>query len=158
MYCSKTARDVRNGSGKRCNGVMSSLLSKLSAFLGDQYKLLKGVRKEVGFLKRGSVVSTMNALLVTLGSMDKLDPLAKDWRNKVRDLSYDIEDCIDLFMQRLARGDAKTRFMRNTVRQLKTGILCVSSRRYGHAMRLPAKSRISRLASKRRASGARGIS
>uniref|UniRef100_A0ACD6A8W6 Uncharacterized protein n=1 Tax=Avena sativa TaxID=4498 RepID=A0ACD6A8W6_AVESA len=99
-------------------GVMSSLLGKLSALLGDEYKLLKGVRKEVEFLKRE--LGTMNALLVTLADAEKLDPLAKDWRDKVRELSYDLEDCIDIFMYRLGSGRAKSRFMRKTMGRLKT--------------------------------------
>uniref|UniRef100_A0ACD5WU05 Uncharacterized protein n=1 Tax=Avena sativa TaxID=4498 RepID=A0ACD5WU05_AVESA len=98
-------------------GVMTSLLGKLSALLGDEYKVLKGVRKEVEFLKRE--LSTMNALLVTLADAEKLGPLAKDWRNKVRELSYDLEDCIDVFMYRLGSGKAKGRFMRKTMGRLK---------------------------------------
>lgn len=99
-------------------GVMTSLLGKLSALLGDEYRLLKRARKEVEFLKRE--LSTMNALLVTLADTERLEPLAKDWRNKVRELSYDIEDCIDLFIYRLGTGNGKARFMRKTVHRLKT--------------------------------------
>jgi hypothetical protein len=60
-------------------------------------------------------------LLEKLAEMEeKLDAMANDWRGKVRDLSYDIEDCIDRFMDRLGSGDAKPRFMKRTARRLKT--------------------------------------
>lgn len=63
----------------------------------------------------------MRVLLERLADMEeKLDGMAKDWRGKVRDLSYDMEDCIDRFMDRLGSGDAKPKFMKRTMRQLKT--------------------------------------
>lgn len=98
-------------------GVMNSLLGKLSTLLTNEYNLLKGVRKEVEFLERE--LGSMNALLQTLADMEKLDAQTKDWRDKVRELSYDIEDCIDLFMHRLGRGDANAGFIWRTARRLK---------------------------------------
>ncbi|KAM3300242.1 hypothetical protein ACQJBY_041329 [Aegilops geniculata] len=101
-------------------GVMSSLLGKLTALLSDEYKLLTGVRKQIKFLERE--LSSMRVLLERLSGMEeKLDAMAKDWRDKVRDLSYDdMEDCIDRFMDRLGNGDAKPKFTKRTARRLKT--------------------------------------
>ncbi|XBJ20703.1 hypothetical protein VPH35_011490 [Triticum aestivum] len=99
-------------------GAMNSLLVKLTALLSDEYKLLTGIRKQIDFLKRE--LSRMQILLETLVGMEKLDGLAKGWRDNVRDLSYDMEDCIDRFMDRLGRGGAKPKFMKRTARQLKT--------------------------------------
>ena len=48
-------------------GVMNSLLSKLSILLSDQYKQLKGVRKDIEFLSRELV--DMNAALEKLADM-----------------------------------------------------------------------------------------
>ncbi|WVZ95546.1 hypothetical protein U9M48_041297 [Paspalum notatum var. saurae] len=42
-------------------------------------------------------MSAMNALLHKLDDADELDPEARNWRNQVRDMAYDIEDCIDDF-------------------------------------------------------------
>ncbi|KAF0899495.1 hypothetical protein E2562_019978 [Oryza meyeriana var. granulata] len=59
--------------------------------MGDEYKKLKGVRKQVSFLK--DELTTMTAFLEKLALMDddgELDPLAKDWRNRVREMTYDI--------------------------------------------------------------------
>ncbi|VAH10194.1 unnamed protein product [Triticum turgidum subsp. durum] len=100
-------------------GAMNSLLGKLTALLSDEYNLLKRVRKEIQFLERE--LSGMRVLLERLADMEeKLDGLAKGWRDRVRDLSYDIEDCIDRFMDRLGSGDAKPKFMKRTARRLKT--------------------------------------
>ncbi|XBJ20698.1 hypothetical protein VPH35_011485 [Triticum aestivum] len=100
-------------------GAMGSLLGKLTALLGDEYKLLKAVRKKIEFLKRE--LGRMQVLLEKLAEMKgRLDGLARGWRDSVRDLSYDMEDCIDHFMDRLGSGDAKRKFMKRTARRLKT--------------------------------------
>ncbi|WVZ95937.1 LOW QUALITY PROTEIN: hypothetical protein U9M48_041639 [Paspalum notatum var. saurae] len=87
------------------NGVMSSLLSKLSVMLIDQYRQRKGLRKDVEFLCRE--LNDMNAALERLAGMETLDVQTKVWRVKVREMAYDIEDCIDIFMHRLGQGDDK---------------------------------------------------
>ncbi|XP_073358195.1 disease resistance protein Pik-2-like [Aegilops tauschii subsp. strangulata] len=100
-------------------GAMSSLLGKLATLLTNEYKLLAGVRKQIEFLQRE--LSSMQVLLERLADMEeKLDTTAKDWRGKVRDLRYDIEDCIDRFMDRLGSGEAKRGFMKRTAHRLRT--------------------------------------
>lgn len=71
------------------------VMAKLTTLMGDEYKKLKGLRKQVSFLK--DELTTMSAFLEKLALMDdgELDPLAKDWRNHVREMAYDMEDCID---------------------------------------------------------------
>jgi len=83
-------------------GVMNSLLSKLSILLSDQYKQLKGVRKDIEFLSRE--LAHMSAALETLANMEKLEPQTKVWRDMVRETAYDIEDCIDIFMHHRGQG------------------------------------------------------
>uniref|UniRef100_A0A0E0L898 AAA+ ATPase domain-containing protein n=1 Tax=Oryza punctata TaxID=4537 RepID=A0A0E0L898_ORYPU len=83
-------------------GVMNSVLAKLAAFLGDEYKHAKGVRDDLVFLQ--SELSAMNIVLQKLADVDELDELSRDWRDRVRDLAYDIEDCIDLSIHRLRGG------------------------------------------------------
>lgn len=78
------------------SGVMNSLLSKLATLMGEEYAKLKGVRKEVKFLE--DEFRSITALLDKLSDMDELDSQVKEWRNQVREMSYDIEDCIDNFM------------------------------------------------------------
>jgi len=83
-------------------GVLSSLLSKLSELLTEQYMQRKGVRRDIEFLCRE--LTDMNAALEKLSGMEKLDVQTKVWRDKVREMAYDIEDCIDIFMHRLGLG------------------------------------------------------
>ncbi|CAL5077334.1 unnamed protein product [Urochloa decumbens] len=87
-------------------GAMSSVLAKLGELLHDKYKLATGVRKDIEFLM--SELSFMNSLLCTLADVEDLDPVNKEWRDRVRELAYDIEDCIDLSVTQLDRasGDA----------------------------------------------------
>ncbi|CAN6381783.1 unnamed protein product [Urochloa humidicola] len=84
---------------------VSSLLSKLSLLLSDKYKQLKGVRKDIEFFRRE--LTNMSAALETLENVEKLDPQTKVWRDMIRETAYDIEDCIDIFMHNLGKGDDK---------------------------------------------------
>lgn len=98
--------------------MLSPLLAKLTTLMGDEFKKLKGVRKQALFLS--DELSNMNAFLETLELMDELDPLAKDWRNHVREMAYDIEDCVDDFMHHLGDENPKQGFVNKTMRRLKT--------------------------------------
>jgi UDP-N-acetylmuramyl tripeptide synthase len=80
-------------------GVMEPLIAKLTKLLGDEYVKLKGIRKQVRFLR--DELSAMSAALQMLGDAQELNPVMKDWRDKLRELAYDIEDCIDDFMARV---------------------------------------------------------
>uniref|UniRef100_A0A8R7QL40 Disease resistance protein RPP13 n=1 Tax=Triticum urartu TaxID=4572 RepID=A0A8R7QL40_TRIUA len=86
--------------------------------MGDEYTKLIGVRRQASFLK--DELSTIKALLEKLELMDELDPLAKNWRDHVREMSYDMENCIDDFMRDLGGADAKKGFIRKTAKRLKT--------------------------------------
>nr|CAB3449823.1 unnamed protein product [Digitaria exilis] len=79
-------------------GVLSPLLRKLASLVEKEYAQLKGVRKEIISLREE--LRTMNALLEKVAAEDDHDVLVKEWRNQVRDLSYDVEDCVDDFLRR----------------------------------------------------------
>nr|ABA97416.1 NB-ARC domain containing protein [Oryza sativa Japonica Group] len=99
-------------------GVMGSLLAKLSALLGEERGLLKGVKGDIRFLR--DELSTMNVFLMNMASVEEnMDVQVKDWRNKVRELSYDIEDCIDLFMHKLNRGDDKVNIVLKMAKKIR---------------------------------------
>nr|UBY07352.1 NBS-LRR disease resistance protein [Dasypyrum villosum] len=97
---------------------MNPLLSKLATLMGDEYRKLKGVRKQASFLMRE--LGAMRAALEKLELMDVLDPLAKNWRDHVREMSYDMENCIDDFMRQFGGSDAKAGLAKKTAQRLKT--------------------------------------
>jgi ATPase subunit of ABC transporter with duplicated ATPase domains len=85
------------------SGVITSVISKLTTLLGEEYAKLKGVQREVNFMK--DELSSMNALLQRLAEVDSvLDVQTKEWRSQVKEMTYDIEDCIDDFMQRIGHN------------------------------------------------------
>lgn len=80
-------------------GVLKPLLSKLTKLLSDKYIKLKWVRRQIKFLR--DELSTMSATLQMLADAEELNPQMREWRDKVRELAYDIEDCIDTFMTKV---------------------------------------------------------
>ncbi|TVU43788.1 hypothetical protein EJB05_10282 [Eragrostis curvula] len=99
-------------------GAMKPVLEKLATLMGDKYKKLKGLRKEVNFLM--CELTDMNALLERMDSADKLDPQATNWRKDIIDMSYDIEDYIDDFMSRVGEAGDDVGFLQKASHCLKT--------------------------------------
>ncbi|XP_039778213.1 disease resistance protein Pik-2-like [Panicum virgatum] len=100
-------------------GVLGSVIGKLTAMLGEKHQLARDAKQGICFLKEE--LSTMDVVLQNLASKDddQIDPLAKDWRSKVRELSLDIEDCIDRFRLNHSHGGSKANFVRKAVRKVK---------------------------------------
>nr|UBY07531.1 NBS-LRR disease resistance protein [Dasypyrum villosum] len=96
---------------------MNPLLGKLTQLLGEEYKKLTGVRKQTSFLK--DELSAMKALLDKMELMDKLDPSAKNWRDHIREMSYDMENCIDDFIHDIEGARAKKGFVRKMAQRLR---------------------------------------
>lgn len=67
-------------------GVMKPVLAKLATLVGDEYKKLKGLRKEVAFLMRE--LRDMDAVLEKMDNADELDPQAQNWRKDIVEMSY----------------------------------------------------------------------
>ncbi|CAL5009172.1 unnamed protein product [Urochloa decumbens] len=99
-------------------GVMKPVLSKLATLMGDEYKKIKGLRKKVTFLQRE--LRDMDALLEKMDSADELDPQAKNWRKDIIEMSYNIEDCIDDFMQCIGQADNKAGILRKAFKYLRS--------------------------------------
>lgn len=99
-------------------GVLSPTLRKLSTLLEKKYNSLKGVRDEIISLK--DELSSMNAALLKLADMDDLDVQVKEWRNQIRELSYDIEDCIDDFTHHVDCGPSRPHDTKGFFRSLFT--------------------------------------
>jgi hypothetical protein len=98
-------------------GVMKPLLGKLTKLLGEEYKKLTGVRKQAAFLR--DELSAMKALLDKMELMDKLDPLAKNWRDHVREMSYDMENCIDDFIRDIEGVNQNAGFVKKMAKRLR---------------------------------------
>ncbi|VAH54727.1 unnamed protein product [Triticum turgidum subsp. durum] len=80
---------------------MGTLLPKLAELLMEHYKLHKGVRGEIMFLK--AEMERMETVLLRISEAPIDQPpdiQVKLWAKAVRDLSYDLEDSIDKFMVR----------------------------------------------------------
>ncbi|CAL5009435.1 unnamed protein product [Urochloa decumbens] len=99
-------------------GVLKPVLAKLATLMGDEYKKIKGLRKKVTFLQRE--LADMDALLEKMDSADELDPQAKNWRKDIIEMSYNIEYCIDDFMQRVGQADNKVGIFRKAFKYLRT--------------------------------------
>ncbi|KAM3215452.1 hypothetical protein ACQJBY_067462 [Aegilops geniculata] len=99
-------------------GAFGSVLGKLATLLGNEFKMLKRVRKDIESLQQE--LRRMQILVSTLADMEGLDEVAKDWKDSMRDLSYDMEECIDRYMLRLGNGEVKPKFVKKTMRRIKT--------------------------------------
>ncbi|XP_066389251.1 putative disease resistance RPP13-like protein 3 [Miscanthus floridulus] len=75
--------------------MLGSAVSKAAAAAAQEMSLLMGVQNEIWFMK--DELETMQAFLVAPEVTKKKDKLVKVWAKQVRDLSYDIEDCLDEF-------------------------------------------------------------
>ncbi|KAL6640092.1 hypothetical protein ACP70R_022402 [Stipagrostis hirtigluma subsp. patula] len=121
-------------------GAMNSLLGKLATLMGEEYSKLKDVRKQAEFLHKE--LSSMGALLQDLDDMEEgLNNQSKEWRNRVTEMSYDFEDCLDNFMHHLGDPQEGKGFMRrlktlrarhqiaNQIQELKSHVQEASERR-----------------------------
>jgi len=102
-------------------GVMNSTIDRQTILLGKEYSKLFGDEVRCGVCFMRDELSSMNAALQRLAGVDddKMDVQTKDWRSKVRELSYDIEDCVDRFMLAHSTKEAKLSFVRRMVRKIK---------------------------------------
>ncbi|CAO2142603.1 unnamed protein product [Urochloa humidicola] len=88
-------------------GAVDSLLSQLTTVLINEAQLLGSVRREVRFLK--DEMESMNGFLLHLtkstppGGEDHNDQV-RAWMRQVRDLAYDSEACIDIYIHDLGIG------------------------------------------------------
>jgi len=88
---------------RKIDGEVGAVRGELAALLEEDYQMHKGMKREIAFLK--DELSSMNALLERLADTEAaLDPQTKEWRSQVREMSYDIEDCIDEYTRQLRHG------------------------------------------------------
>ncbi|GJN05300.1 hypothetical protein PR202_ga22918 [Eleusine coracana subsp. coracana] len=97
---------------------MTSVVEKLTILLGGEFNLASDVRRGIRFMK--DELCSMNAALQRLADVDddQIDVQTIQWRSKVRELSYDIEDCVDRFMLLHGCDKAKKNFVKSTLRKI----------------------------------------
>ncbi|KAF0895181.1 hypothetical protein E2562_008522 [Oryza meyeriana var. granulata] len=83
-------------------GVMGPVLGKLSSLMEQEYFKLKGVRGRMVQLSQELIA--INVALDKHAAMDSPDVHVKAWVKEIRELAYDIEDCIDLFVNHEPAG------------------------------------------------------
>nr|UBY07490.1 NBS-LRR disease resistance protein [Dasypyrum villosum] len=94
---------ISRRSGECSDGSLETVLAKLGALADDEYKRFKGVRDDIKSLTRE--LTAMDAFLLKMSEEEDPDVQDKVWMNDIRELSYDMEDSIDDFMQSI--GDLK---------------------------------------------------
>ncbi|CAO2176461.1 unnamed protein product [Urochloa humidicola] len=74
--------------------IIKSLVTKLGTLLAEEYTLVRGVRGDIQFIK--DELASMQAFLSNLAhSNDGHDDQTEDWMKQIREVAYDIEDCVD---------------------------------------------------------------
>jgi len=77
-------------------GALKAVTVKLATLLGDEFKNMKDVRKEIKPLS--DELNYMHAFLEKMSEEENPDKQDKIWMTDVREMSYDIEDSLDDFM------------------------------------------------------------
>jgi disease resistance protein RPM1 len=80
-------------------GALKPVLGKLATLMGDEHKRLEWAHSEIKSL--ADELSAMDAALLSMSEEEDSDAQDKAWMNEVRELSYDMENSIDDFMQTL---------------------------------------------------------
>ncbi|CAL5012272.1 unnamed protein product [Urochloa decumbens] len=103
-------------------GVINPLLDKLSVLLEKDHVNLKGVNQNIAFLR--DELSSMNTVLAMVAESDDVNPLVNEWMCQLRELAYDVEDCIEIFMHHLNRDGACDRFIDKMISKIITLKAC----------------------------------
>ncbi|KAF8673256.1 hypothetical protein HU200_048809 [Digitaria exilis] len=96
------------------NNAVKSLVDKLGSLLAQEYSLIGGVRDDIQYIndELASMQAFLNRLKRAQGSHDEQ---RLDWMRQVREVSYDIEDCVDGADHRLSgepRGTSMVTFVK----------------------------------------------
>ncbi|KAF8673269.1 hypothetical protein HU200_048823 [Digitaria exilis] len=76
------------------NDAVKSLVNKLGSLLAQEYTLIHGVRDDIQYIndELASMQAFLNRLKRAPGDHDEQ---RQDWMKQVREVAYDIEDCVD---------------------------------------------------------------
>lgn len=99
-------------------GLIDPLLEKLASLLAEEYGKLTYVQPGIASLRRE--LTSIKAALEDLSHLEESSSLVKEWKAQLRELSHDIEDCIDDFVQRLSQDDVHDGLIDKITGWLKT--------------------------------------
>jgi len=90
-------------------GALGTPIPKLGQLLQDEFKLQKGVKKDIEFFSRE--LESMYAALRSVGevSREEVKEQVKIWARDVRELSYDMEDIVDTSVVRIQGPEAPSK-------------------------------------------------
>jgi disease resistance protein RPM1 len=106
---------------------MKSVMGKLGGLLAQEYTLIRGVNGDLQYIN--DELASMQSFLRDLATISAGGGQAqshghrmKDWMKQIRDITYDIEDCIDDSAHRLhgLRSDMYCYFLVNSVYEVLT--------------------------------------
>ncbi|OEL18286.1 Disease resistance protein RPM1 [Dichanthelium oligosanthes] len=82
-------------------GAAQILVSNLAQLVGEEFRQLRGVGGEVARLR--NELATINALLRMQSEADEgaVDHFVREWMKQLREVAYDAEDCVDLYLFRV---------------------------------------------------------
>ena len=80
-------------------GAINILLCKLGMVLMQEAQLLGGIRGELQYMK--DELESMTAFLQDLAERENRGKQVKIWVKQVREVAYDVEDCVDEFTYHL---------------------------------------------------------
>nr|ACU64880.1 Nbs3-OP [Oryza punctata] len=126
--------------------LVGSAISKATSAAAHEASLLLGVQKDIWYIK--DELKTMQAFLRAAEVMKKKDELLKVWAEQIRDLSYDIEDCLDEFKVHIESQNLfyqmvklrKRHLIATQIRNLKSRVEEVSSRNARYNLVKPISS------------------
>jgi disease resistance protein RPM1 len=139
----------------------AQLVSMLGQLVGEEYRILRSVGGQVAELR--DELATMNAVLRMQSDADagSVDHFVREWMKQVRELAYDAEDCIHLYIFRVrcrpndrffvwSRRLLTTLFSRrrlaDELRDLRARAVVISERHARYGLSREALSRSSSLA------------
>jgi hypothetical protein len=116
------SREMESAVVSAAEGAIHTLLGKLGAVLVQETQLLGGVHDEMQYLK--DELESMTAFLQDLAERNESRKQVKIWMKQIREIAYDVEDCIDEFRHQLEgssnSSDRSLAFIHRTTHILRT--------------------------------------
>ncbi|GJN19856.1 hypothetical protein PR202_gb07169 [Eleusine coracana subsp. coracana] len=101
------------------DGAAQALVSNVGQLVGEEFRHLRGVGGKVACLR--NELATINALLRMQSEVDEgsVDHFVREWMKQLREVAYDAEDCVHLYLFRVRRRQGDNFFV-NCKRLLTT--------------------------------------